>query len=108
MSKWSRRACGALPLLLLCESGKHIPRDFSVIGFDGVAEGANFWPPLTTIRQNFGAVSVSYLTWCYLLTVQPCSSPNLIRVSCQAATPAAMSVLPGRALPTESPNTQLA
>lgn len=28
----------------------------SVVGFDDVPEAAYFWPPLTTVRQNFGEV----------------------------------------------------
>ncbi|GLS21418.1 LacI family transcriptional regulator [Labrys miyagiensis] len=35
----------------LAERGLSVPGDVSVIGFDGVAEGAQFRPPLTTIAQ---------------------------------------------------------
>ena len=37
----------------LHESGKRVPEDVSVVGFDDIEESANFWPPLTTIRQDF-------------------------------------------------------
>ncbi|GAA1580829.1 MULTISPECIES: LacI family DNA-binding transcriptional regulator [Kribbella] len=30
-----------------------VPRDVSVVGFDDMEEAAQFWPPLTTIRQTF-------------------------------------------------------
>lgn len=40
----------------LHEVGRRIPHDISVVGFDDIDEAANFWPPLTTVRQNFAAV----------------------------------------------------
>jgi DNA-binding LacI/PurR family transcriptional regulator len=35
------------------DEGLDVPRDVSVIGFDDIPEAAHFWPPLTTIRQDF-------------------------------------------------------
>ncbi|MEW9533270.1 LacI family DNA-binding transcriptional regulator [Microbispora sp. NPDC049125] len=43
-------------LRALRESGRRVPEDVSVVGFDDVPESAYFWPPLTTVRQNFGEV----------------------------------------------------
>jgi DNA-binding LacI/PurR family transcriptional regulator len=40
----------------LHERGRDIPGDISVVGFDDMAEAGSFWPPLTTIRQDFAAV----------------------------------------------------
>ncbi|MBO3752032.1 LacI family DNA-binding transcriptional regulator [Streptosporangiaceae bacterium NEAU-GS5] len=40
----------------LRESGRRVPEDVSVVGFDDMPEAAYFWPPLTTVRQNFGEV----------------------------------------------------
>jgi len=37
----------------LHESGREVPRDLSVVGFDDIPEAAYFTPPLTTIRQDF-------------------------------------------------------
>jgi DNA-binding LacI/PurR family transcriptional regulator len=40
----------------LHELGRDIPGDISIVGFDDMEEARSFWPPLTTIRQDFGAV----------------------------------------------------
>ncbi|WTZ28444.1 LacI family DNA-binding transcriptional regulator [Microbispora sp. NBC_01389] len=41
-------------LRALREAGRRVPEDVSVVGFDDVPEAAYFWPPLTTVRQDFG------------------------------------------------------
>lgn len=43
-------------LRALHEKGRTVPRDVSVVGFDDMDEAAHFWPPLTTVRQNFDEV----------------------------------------------------
>lgn len=47
-------ALGALRALH--ETGVDVPGEVSVVGFDDMADAASFWPPLTTIRQDFAAV----------------------------------------------------
>lgn len=37
---------------LLSEQGISIPEQLGVVGFDGLAEAAYFWPPLTTLAQD--------------------------------------------------------
>jgi DNA-binding LacI/PurR family transcriptional regulator len=43
-------------LRAVAEHGKRVPEDISVIGFDDIPESAYFRPPLTTVRQDFGAL----------------------------------------------------
>ena len=38
------------------ELGRRIPADISVVGFDDMEGAGSFWPPLTTVRQDFAAV----------------------------------------------------
>ncbi len=48
----------ALGLLrALAESGRRVPADVSVVGFDDVPDAADYLPPLTTIRQDFSALA---------------------------------------------------
>jgi DNA-binding LacI/PurR family transcriptional regulator len=47
----------ALGLLrAFAEAGVRVPGDVSVVGFDDVDGSAHFYPPLTTVRQEFGAL----------------------------------------------------
>jgi DNA-binding LacI/PurR family transcriptional regulator len=43
-------------LRALHESGREVPRDLSVVGFDDIPEARFFTPPLTTVRQDFNEV----------------------------------------------------
>ena len=40
----------------LHERGLSIPGDVSVVGFDDMAEAQAFWPPLTTVHQDFAEI----------------------------------------------------
>lgn len=42
-------------LRALHEVGRRIPEEISIVGFDDMAEADSFWPPLTTIHQEFEA-----------------------------------------------------
>lgn len=37
----------------LYEAGLQVPRDVSVVGFDDIPEAGYFWPPLTSVFQDF-------------------------------------------------------
>jgi len=43
-------------LRAFADRGLDVPGDVSVIGFDDLAEAAQFRPPLTTVRQDFDAI----------------------------------------------------
>lgn len=43
-------------LRALHESGRRVPEDVSVVGFDDIAEAGFFTPPLTTVHQDFDEV----------------------------------------------------
>lgn len=44
-------ALGAMRAMHEC--GREIPAQVSVVGFDDMEDAANFWPPLTTVHQDF-------------------------------------------------------
>jgi DNA-binding LacI/PurR family transcriptional regulator len=43
-------------------AGLDLPRDVSIAGFDDIPESAHFWPPLTTVRQDFGELGKRCVT----------------------------------------------
>ena len=47
-------ALGAMRALR--ELSRRIPADNSVVGFDDMEEAHSFWPPLTSVRQDFTSV----------------------------------------------------
>jgi len=40
-------------------AGRSVPGEISVVGFDNMPESAYFWPPLTTVHQDFAAIGRS-------------------------------------------------
>ncbi|MFI8593062.1 LacI family DNA-binding transcriptional regulator [Microbacterium sp. NPDC078428] len=43
-------------LRALHEAGRRIPEDVAVVGFDDVLDAAEYWPPLSSVRQDFDAL----------------------------------------------------
>ncbi len=43
-------------LRALHEQGREVPGDVGVVGFDDMPEAAYFWPPLTTVSQDFAGM----------------------------------------------------
>jgi DNA-binding LacI/PurR family transcriptional regulator len=46
------------------EAGREVPADVSIVGFDGLPDAAQLWPPLTTVQQHperVGALAVDAL-----------------------------------------------
>jgi DNA-binding LacI/PurR family transcriptional regulator len=43
-------------LRALHECGRSVPGQISVVGFDDMQESSSFWPPLTTVHQEFDDV----------------------------------------------------
>lgn len=46
----------------LADHGRAVPGDVSVVGFDDVADAAQYRPALTTVRQDFGALGEQAVT----------------------------------------------
>lgn len=57
-------ALGAISALY--QSGRRVPQDVSIVGFDDIPEAAYLYPPLTTVRQDFSAVG----RHCFELLIQ--------------------------------------
>jgi DNA-binding LacI/PurR family transcriptional regulator len=43
------------------ERGREVPGEISVVGFDDIPEAEFLTPPLTTVRQDFGALGQAAL-----------------------------------------------
>ncbi len=69
-------ALGVMSAML--EAGRAVPADVAIAGFDGIADGARFWPSLTTVEQDFAGLAVAALD---VLTAATDSSavPHVIR-----------------------------
>lgn len=46
----------------LAERGKQVPQHASIVGFDDVPDSAHYFPPLTTVRQDFQALGLQAIT----------------------------------------------
>jgi DNA-binding LacI/PurR family transcriptional regulator len=62
----------------LVESGRRVPDDISVVGFDDIPEAGFFLPPLTTVRQDFEEVGRCSLRMLIgLMNINTGASPQL-------------------------------
>ncbi|MDT3330874.1 MULTISPECIES: LacI family DNA-binding transcriptional regulator [Microbacterium] len=63
------------------DEGLDCPRDVSIVGFDDIPEAGHFWPPLTTVRQDFaelGRRCVELLLDGSAAAAAPVLTPDLI------------------------------
>jgi DNA-binding LacI/PurR family transcriptional regulator len=69
------------------DEGLDCPRDVSIVGFDDIPEAGHFWPPLTTVRQDFaelGRRCVELLLDGSAAAAAPVLTPDLIMRSSTA------------------------
>jgi DNA-binding LacI/PurR family transcriptional regulator len=60
----------------LHELGRDVPADVSIVGFDDMEVAASFWPPLTTVRQDFAAVGRLSMQKLLAKVTNPASLPD--------------------------------
>jgi DNA-binding LacI/PurR family transcriptional regulator len=60
----------------LHELGRDVPADVSIVGFDDMEVAASFWPPLTTVRQDFAAVGRLSIQKLLAKVTNPAISPD--------------------------------
>ncbi|MFJ3581956.1 LacI family DNA-binding transcriptional regulator [Streptomyces sp. NPDC090127] len=72
-------------LRAMTERGRSVPEEVSIVGFDDVPEAPYYSPPLTTVRQDFGAVATATLQLLFRLMnegetggSQPVIQPELV------------------------------
>lgn len=85
----------ALGLLRAChEVGRAVPGTMSVVGFDNMPESDSFWPPLTTVHQDFEQVGRSSVA--SLLTVLTGDhEPHRVVVPTELVIRASTAAVPG-------------
>jgi LacI family transcriptional regulator len=66
---------GAGVLLALRESGRRVPEDVSVMGFDDAFHARHMWPPLTTMRQPVDAMGQAAAKMLLQLLAEPRNGP---------------------------------
>lgn len=85
----------ALGLLRAChEMGRGVPTTLSVVGFDDMPESDSFWPPLTTVHQNFEQVGRSSIA-SLLAVLSGDHEPDRVVVPTQLVIRASTAAAPG-------------
>ena len=88
-------ALGALRALH--ESGRRIPQDVSVVGFDDIPEAPYFTPPLTTVRQDFNEMGRRGLRLLLDAIAMPDGPPTHLEVAPELVVRASSGPPPHRA-----------
>jgi DNA-binding LacI/PurR family transcriptional regulator len=60
----------------LHELGRAVPAEVSIVGFDDMDVSASFWPPLTTVRQDFATVGRLSIQKLLAKVADPTSTPD--------------------------------
>lgn len=96
----------------LAERGKCVPGDISVVGFDDIPEAAFFYPPLTTVRQDFHRIGREMFTALLdriegnssdAVQTRPQGLPSLVVRASTAKPPAAHVVTSGQKIAEHEP-----
>jgi DNA-binding LacI/PurR family transcriptional regulator len=88
-------ALGAL--FWLQEHGVRVPDDVSVSGYDGIADTAYYWPPLTTVAVDFPRMGRNTVR--SLLALQGIGEPPGLGMPVGDLVPRASTGRPGRGIP---------
>ncbi len=67
-------------------AGLDVPRDVSIVGFDDIPESAHFWPPLTTVRQDFSQLGARCVTM-LIDAIRRLEDPDALPAEALAAAP---------------------
>jgi DNA-binding LacI/PurR family transcriptional regulator len=81
----------------LHELGRAVPAEVSVVGFDDMDVAASFWPPLTTIRQDFATVGRLSIQRLLAKVADPAKAPDTTIVPTELITRASTAPPPARA-----------
>jgi len=73
-------ALGALRAF--AEAGRRIPDDIAVVGFDDVVDAAQYRPPLSTVRQDFGALG-AHAVGSLLAMIEDGHAPSSVSVAAE-------------------------
>jgi len=72
--------CALGAIRALSDAGLNVPNDISVIGFDGIPEGAYYRPALTTISQDLDAWAQAVISTIHLRTGNPSGACSHLKI----------------------------